>query len=162
MPPASSVRLVSDESAPTDAGVTTVQPLARPEGFPNFRRAQTAPPERKWQMEVLQRLVRSRSLQPGWDSYNGRPMSREVGFFAQEVLIGVMRPRTPMPQIVPLSDGGVQIEWHERGIDLEFRISAPYECELWFEDHLTGRQLSTELSTDFALLRDKIAELSSR
>ena len=53
-----------------------------------------------------------------------------------------MRPRTPVPQVVPSPVGGVQLEWHEKDIDLELHITAPYECEVWFQDHRTGERVS--------------------
>ena len=53
--------------------------------------------------------------------------------FVLSVLNDVMRTRTPIPQVVPSAGGGVQLEWHQKGIDLELHIAGPYQCELWFQ-----------------------------
>jgi hypothetical protein len=83
--------------------------------------------------------------------------------FALTVLQHVMRRGAPTPQIVPSSSGGVQVEWHESGIDLELHVAAPYKCELWFEDHRSGDEpVSTELSGDFSVLQTAIRTLSLR
>ncbi len=121
-----------------------------------------AGPDEKWQVEVLTPLAKYATMEQGWDSYSGLPLRWDAGFFALWVLNAVMRPRTPLPRVVPSPVGGVQLEWHEKNIDLELHITAPYECELWFEDHRTGEQLSTELSNDFSALAAPIAELTSR
>jgi len=75
-----------------------------------------------------------------------------------------MKPATPLPQVVPSSDGGVQLEWHEKGIDLELHIRAPYDCELWYRDHqdADAEPVSSKLSNDFSDLRTPIDLLTTR
>jgi hypothetical protein len=121
-------------------------------------------PERKWEVEVVRALVRLAGLRAGWDSYRSPPPRRDAGHFALEVLHGVMRPRTPLPQVVPASGGGIQLEGHEKGIDLELHITAPYQCELWFQDHQdqTSQPISLELTDDFSELKRPIALLTNR
>jgi hypothetical protein len=158
-------RRIANEDFLTDDGVTTVSKSRRPEPekiFDKFWSHYNVDPEQKWQVEVLKHLVRYATLSPGWDSYTGLPLRLDAGFFALWLLNDIMRPRTPMPQVVPSPVGGVQLEWHEKNIDLELHIAAPYECELWFEDHQTGERISRELSNDFSLLAVPIAQLTSR
>jgi hypothetical protein len=112
-----------------DSAAATTDQESRP-NYPNFLRAYSAQPERKWEVEVVRALVRFANLTPGWDSYHAPPIRRDAGHFALEVLQGVMRPRTPPPQVVPSSSGGIQLEWHQKGIDLEVHIIAPYEWEM--------------------------------
>jgi hypothetical protein len=40
------------------------------------------------------------------------------------VLVEVMDNDAPAPSVVPLSDGGVQLEWHRRGRNLEIEFPA--------------------------------------
>jgi hypothetical protein len=82
--------------------------------------------------------------------------------FALTVLENVMRPRTPLPNVVPSSGGAVQFEWHTNDIDLELYISAPYEAELWFKDSREAEESSEELSNNFARLKDRLNTLISR
>ena len=137
---------------------------AQQSSFPNFYAQLNASPERKWEVEVVRALVNLARLPAGWDSYGTSPLRRDAGHFALEILQGVMRPRTPLPQVVPSSAGGVQLEWHEKGIDLELHITAPFQWELWFQDHhdSNSQPLSLELTDDFSALKRPIALLSSR
>jgi hypothetical protein len=64
--------------------------------------------------------------------YRAPHIGFDTGMFALIVLNDVMRTHTPIPQVVPSGTGGVQLEWHQKGIDLELYIAAPYQCELWF------------------------------
>src|SRR5262249_2651943 len=101
--------------------------------FPKFYAALDATP--RWEAVVVPALVKFAGLPIGWDSYGAPPPRRDAGLFALEILQSVMRPRTPPPQVIPSSAGGIQLEWHENGIDLELHITAPYQWELWFQDH---------------------------
>jgi len=131
--------------------------------FPNFWGQFEAQPQRKWQVEVVNQLVKFAKLPKGWDSYNAERFRSDAGMFALEVLEKVMRPRTPVPQIVPTASGGVQLEWHQKGIDLEINIVGPYNCELWYRDHQSGAEpLALEFSSDFSPLNIPITQLTNR
>ena len=132
--------------------------------YPNFYDALDAPPERKWQIEVQRRLLEYVKMPKGWDSYGAPPVGWDTGMFALAVLNDVMRTRTPIPQVVPSAAGGVQLEWHEKGVDLELHITGPYRCELWFQDHRRPNDppLSQELTDNFAVLLKPIELLTSR
>jgi hypothetical protein len=161
----SALRQITGENFSEDIGVTTVSKKpgqSQVAQFEKFWSHYNASAETKWQIEVLKPLAKYVEMSQGWDSYSGSPLRWDAGFFALWVLNAVMRPRTPVPQVVPSPVGGVQLEWHEKDIDLELHITAPYECELWFEDHRTGKRVSRELSNDFSPLTGPIAELTSR
>jgi hypothetical protein len=137
---------------------------ARESKFPNFSRHYNTEPERKWEAAVVQALVRLVKMPAGWDSYNAPPLRRDAGHFALEILQSVMRPRTPLPQVIPSAAGGVQLEWHEKGVDLELHITAPYQWELWFRDlqDPNSQPVSLELTDDFSELKRPIALLTAR
>lgn len=139
-------------------------PMRRASDFANFRRVFDAPPERKWEVEVQKHLLNYAKLPAGWDTYNSPAISWEAGLFALSVLNDFMRPRTPIPQVVPSSSGGVQLEWHQKGIDLELHIAGPYQCEFWFQDHQSpnDQPISLDLTDDFSALRRPIELLTSR
>src|SRR5215471_973744 len=136
----------------------------RVSNFPSFARAFDAEPERKWQLEVQKVLLNYVKLPRGWDTYNAQPIGWDTGLFALSILNDFMRTRTPIPQVVPSTAGGVQLEWHQKGVDLELHITGPYQCELWFRDHQTPNQppISLELTDDYSALRRPFDLLTSR
>jgi hypothetical protein len=132
--------------------------------YPKFARAFEAEPDRKWQTEVQKRLVAYAKFPQGWDSYNAPAIGWDAGLFALSLLNDFMRPRTPLPQVVPSTAGGIQLEWHQKGVDLELHITGPYRCELWFQDHQVPDQapLSLELTDDYSALRKPFDLLTRR
>ena len=131
--------------------------------FEKFSQSYDAGLSAKWQVELLTKICSLLQLRDNWDGYRTLSPRRDAGMFALEVLHQAMRPRTPLPQVVPSSDGGIQLEWHERGIDLELHVTTPYHCELWFEDHRSGQEpLSLELTDNFSTFQAAIATLTSR
>ncbi len=74
----------------------------------------------KWDVETQLQLLRLTKLPVGWDGYNSVPVKQEVAYFARAVLYQVMTDQIPTPTIVPISGGGVQIEWYVGDVDVEF------------------------------------------
>ena len=62
-----------------------------------------------------------RTLRPGWDSYGGRPITEQAIATAQAIAF------------VPSPNGGVQIELHAGGADVEIEIGADgyVETVMW-------------------------------
>ena len=72
-----------------------------------------------WVQEVLAELQRLATLRPGWDGAGGRKLSPSAIQAAISFMNRMLSSSTLAPQIVPTSAGGIQLEWHSRGIDLE-------------------------------------------
>ncbi len=72
-------------------------------------------------------------LERGWDGYGGLPVKREVLQFALRILAAVMDDTAVSPQIVPISDGSLQLEWHKRDVHLEVHVLAPYRVQVVYE-----------------------------
>ena len=134
----------STEPTETSANVTL---------FDRRRRGQT------WQNEVVSTLCRFVELPENWDSYGGRPLRHDTGMFALQLINGVMGPAIPSPHFIPVADGGVQIEWHMNGLDIELYISAPYESELVVVDHISGERKTFSLKSDYTALKDALKKL---
>jgi hypothetical protein len=117
------------------------------------------PADGSWERQILPVICRLLDLPDNWDSYGGRPLKLETGMFALKILNEIMDAGTPIPQVVPIAAGGIQLEWHENDLDLELMISAPDDGELWFEDHRTGASDSIALSSDLSPLRAQMARL---
>ena len=96
-------------------------------------------PEPTWFYPVLDRLQHLSQLAENWDSYGGQAPSDEAVYTAREVLSQILRDQSSAPALVPLSEGGVQIEWHGDGEELEVRIGATGEISAFRFDERAGR-----------------------
>ena len=65
--------------------------------------------------DLERKLQALATLLPNWDSYGGRPSSRLALDGARRFFDGA--------QVVPMSDGGIQLEWHLPGFDLEIDVA---------------------------------------
>lgn len=80
-------------------------------------------PVADWLRPAVARISSLTALARGWDSYDATPVEADLALQAVEFLLNVALPHVPPPAIVPLSDGGIQLEWHHGGVDLEISFS---------------------------------------
>lgn len=66
-------------------------------------------------------------LPHGWDSYGGEPTTQAAAVAALRFLDAL---RTA-PAVVPCSDGGLQLEWHTAGYDIEVAFGTDGGIEFW-------------------------------
>lgn len=94
-----------------------------------FELAGAAPCFPAWVGPTIVAFSAIASLPANWDTYGARPVSRDVIRLALETLATVMQVNSPVPSVVPLADGGIQLEWHRKQQDLEiiFPVGAPPE-----------------------------------
>lgn len=118
--------------------------------------------EPQWFLATAQALVELLYLQRDWDSYGALPINPEAVRFTLQLLSETMQADTPAPRVIPTTHGGVQLEWHIRGIDLEVEIQEPERIYVSYEDHRSGTEWETELAFDLTRLSDAISELSRR
>jgi hypothetical protein len=107
-----------------------------------------------WLYTVLGRLQYLISLRPNWDSYGARPIDPNAVIFALEFLRTSLPHDGKAPQIVPTSTGGLQLEWHANGVDLEVEVDPSGDVSLSFDqagrsEERTGSALATEALEPF-------------
>ena len=110
---------------------------------------------------AVQKMIELLELPPGWNSYNARPIRKENVTFALDVLAHTMRADTPVPNVIPMVRGGVQLEWHTAGINLEVSIYSPTELRFIAEDVRSSAD-PVEGEFDLASLRRWIGRLSGK
>jgi len=96
-------------------------------------------PEPAWFYPVLDRLQHLSRLAYNWDSYGGHPPSDESVLTTLVVLSHVLRAESRAPAIVPLSEGGTQVEWHGDGHELEIRVASDGVISAFRFDEQAGR-----------------------
>ena len=113
-----------------------------------------------WLDPTAQGLTSLLYLAPNWDSYGARPIDPVHVFAALELLVLVMQDDTPAPAVVPTNRGGVQLEWHTQGIDLEIETLSLHRRHVSFEDSATNDEWDGEVVSNLTPLVDCIRRLS--
>jgi hypothetical protein len=129
--------------------------------LPDFAKPPLEDKEPAWLRPTAQKLTELSDLPENWDSYGARPIDHSAIAFAVQLLSETMQADTPAPAVVPTNRGGVQLEWHTRGIDLEIEIQSPGRILVSYEDHRSGKEWEAELTSDLTRLSDAISELLS-
>ena len=82
-----------------------------------------APDASPWYGAALDQISGLTALAVGWNGYDAREVKADMAIDAAKFLTRVAFPGIAAPSIVPLSDGGMQIEWHRGGVDIEVAFS---------------------------------------
>ena len=91
-----------------------------------------------WVEPTLRAYSRIQGLTEGWDSYSGKRINRDLIKSSLLILTEVMDASSPVPSVVPLSDGGLQLEWHRKQQDLEIVFSADDTPQFFYQNRATG------------------------
>ena len=77
----------------------------------------------QWQIEAIRKLVQLLALPRDWDSYGSSPPSEVAVKAAGSLILDIDLEYVVSPRIVPVSGGGVQLEWRVGSRELEIEIS---------------------------------------
>jgi hypothetical protein len=105
-----------------------------------------------WVEPTLRSLGNLFVLPAGWDSYGALAPDLSCVLAAWRLLTTVLRDDSPTPAVVPTARGGVQLEWHRNGTDLEIEVAAPCQFVVSFEAEATGEVWEKTLTDDLAVL----------
>jgi hypothetical protein len=110
-----------------------------------------------WAEPAIQVFYELLALGPGWDSYAGVGLSTASARSALAYLADVMQDNTPLPSFVPKSNGGVQLEWHFAGGDVEVEFdpsegASAYICDIHsaIETEGSAEQLKVRIAETLA------------
>ncbi len=73
---------------------------------------------------VTDRLRRLRLLRPGWDGRNAQPVTEAAIYGTAWLLDRILDAESEPPQIFPLTNGGVQIEWYAAGEEIDIDVDS--------------------------------------
>lgn len=107
---------------------------------------------------VLNALDALAKLPPNWNGYGAEPIDRRTLAAVRDSLLAAPPDIAPAPQIVPMTRGRVQLEWHraDRSLELEFETPDVVRYLKW--DPAEGVEEEASLSASdrkslFALMR---------
>jgi len=110
-----------------------------------------------WVSPTFKAIHEIQQLSNDWDSYGAHAIKQTLIGKSLDLLALVMEEKSPAPSVVPLSDGGLQLEWHRRSQDLEIIFSVEKPAQFFYRNRATGEEdegsvVNTARLT--ALLRD--------
>jgi len=111
------------------------------------------PRELAWLTATTEAFERAADLPANWDSYNARPVEKKVFIRAQAMLTSALPDNAPAPSVVPTPTGGLMLEWHRRGLDLEIEVTDDGRTIVAYEDRTRGEDWEEEFTDD----RDRLA-----
>lgn len=120
-------------------------------------------PEPPWLLPALTSLSELGTLEDNWDSYGARSVSVNAVAGVIRLLALIMTDTMPAPTLVPTRSGGIQIEWHARGIDLEIQVeSNGQRLRATIEDPKRGIEWSGDITSNLHPLGPALATIAAR
>lgn len=116
----------------------------------------------RWLAPTVSALTRILELRDGWNSYGAPRIQRRAVNTVLELLGSSAQADSPVPIVVPTTDGGVQLEWHAWGLDVELEVSPGEAPQLFFRDRRSNEIQEDELTTDLVPLFQALKLLAER
>ena len=127
----------------------------------SYRRTTTirahAAPEPAWMQPVVDRVLALAQVDPGWGGQNTRELQRDALKAGLGVLGMIMSYNSKSPQVVLTNEGGLQLEWHAAGVDLEIEVRTDGSAEVIIEDPASNVDMDGTLGEHFDLVRELLA-----
>jgi hypothetical protein len=95
-------------------------------------------------------------MEPGWDSYQAKPTDVRCVARLLNYLSIVMRENSTPPIVTPLSDGGVQAEWHQHNEDLELVVQADEPARYYYYNAAAEEEEEEELELNYPRVQQLI------
>jgi hypothetical protein len=113
-----------------------------------------------WFDPLMQGFVDLLTLPPNWDSYGAGAIDPRIVQDAMDLINGLLGSTSPAPRAVPLSSGGIQLEWCRQGIDLEIVFDRGEQPFFYYRNRASGDESEYVLPENNALLRSIIGNLA--
>jgi hypothetical protein len=114
----------------------------------------------KWFGATLRKITELLQLAPNWDGYGASEVRQDVAAKALTALWNLLENDSPAPNVVPLGDGGIQVEWHRYGRSLELEFPASGAASFYYYEDATEVESEGLLANSIAELRARLAILA--
>ena len=96
----------------------------------------------RWVRDYLnEELNKLMALPAGWDGSSAAEVTIEAVSETLTVLASLVNEATVAPQFFPLTDGGIQVEWHVGGNDIEIEVNGAGSAHV-FASRSTGETVA--------------------
>lgn len=111
---------------------------------------------------IAHRLEALLELGSGWDGADAHHLDPDALVTAARVIAQAISTGLPEPELFPVPDGGVQVEWRSGPVELELEIEPGHRAVLFVcDDEQTGQQIDGELPRDRSRLALAFARLAA-
>jgi len=113
-----------------------------------------------WQNDLKKKFASIAALRDGWDGLGSLAPSASIRAAVSQLLFDILESvqRPLPPYVVPMADGGLQVEWHRKDAELEVAFFADGSVTALFEDLVDG----TEIEAEHAEARDLFLRYAPR
>ena len=111
-------------------------------------------------VKSVKQVVDLLDLPEGWNSYSAKPIEPRNAVRAVELLFQLKETGAPPPIVVPTAPGGIQLEWHANGVDIEVYINSPNEITFFAEHLESGDSVEQPMDADAHELRSWVRRVS--
>jgi hypothetical protein len=111
-----------------------------------------------WATPVLRSLSERWGVRPGWDGYDAKPTDLKHVVRLLNYLSAFMQDGATPPTITPLSDGGLQAEWHRQNRDLEIVVPADEPARYYYYNAATDEEEERDLESNSARVQELIEQ----
>lgn len=87
-----------------------------------------------WLSDAVARITYLQSLGDGWDGYGSSGVNPRLAKAVGSFLSKPLWASTPIPRIVPTSDGGLAVEWRGSGATLELEFDPRGNVDIYVSD----------------------------
>lgn len=77
-----------------------------------------------WLSDALDAVARIAALPSDWDGHGSPQLGSSEREYVVDILASINNEALPIPVVVPVSGGGIQLEWQHAGRELELEIVA--------------------------------------
>lgn len=115
----------------------------------------------QWLPEVVERINHLARLHTPAAADAPAPPTEAAATSALDAIRKVMWFETPTPAVVPMYDGGLQLEWHAEDVDIELTVKPSGERHVWIEA-ASGLEIDEPFRAAAEDLRKHLGALSRR
>jgi hypothetical protein len=98
----------------------------------------------RWARPTIDRLSALASLRDNWDQRGSIAPRGDVLSFAWTILDQIMPYDGKVPVIVPLGNGGIQLEWSTGHAELDVEVTRPFDVSAVFYNEENETEVETE------------------